>query len=405
MDSLSIPTLRASMKTTMCAIQDAREKGIPIYLNKRKGGFYIGDAMQHLKIDSSILNIILYDCLANDEVHPRNCDVNGCEFIEHFGGIFKAIEAVKSVLGAYAISLIDGGSKYVDELLLNIENIYAHRHIYNNKVFNFMPFCCLCWRAINIDAQYYCHIHLNDKILSQRDERKLIFAAEKVSEEGEIGTLLDAHDERCKFLYSSRQSIFMLTESFAADTSGFIAFSTSMNIKLKDIFSENWRGYAECIMHFVKMNYPLAAAYLKNIRPEDSRDWISFASKIRKRLAPDFVPIECILDQEDENYRDKIESNKWLSFENNYLDFQLLLPVLRRYESYHFINKSQPKKGPQPGTVPKNIELRADVKKIADEQISAFGKIHAKKIAERLGLSEQRISIILHELGLSRIRQ
>ena len=402
MANVYIPTLRASMNMTMCAIQDARGKGIPIYLNKRKGGFYIGDAMQHLKIDPNISNLIFDRGIVKNTKPAKDHEANGRELSEYFGGVFQAIEIVKSLLMRYAITLIEGGFEYLDELLLNLENIYAHTHGYNNKAVNYMPFCCLCWRSIDINAKYYCNLHLNSKALFQRDERKLLLAAEKISEEGDAGeaTLLEAHDERCKFLYSSRQSIFVLAESFAVSASGFIAFSTSNNVKLKDIFSENWHVYAESIMLFVKINYPLAAAYLKNIRPEDSIDWISFANKIRKRLDPDLVPIEQILDKEDENYFHKLESNKWLAFENNYLDFLLLLAVLQRYESYHFIHNSPSKKGPLPGTVPKNIKLREEVRKIANEQISVFGEIHAKKIAEKLGLSPQRISILLRELDL-----
>lgn len=252
--------------------------------------------------------------------------------------------------------------------------------------------CCLCWRAVKPGSTQYCVAHQEDKMLRQRDQRRLYTAIMSRNDEhsAELKRRLASKAGRKRLHFRK----YYWSSFFAEDlTPSQLIKNTRITIPS----GKEWREDAQLFLDYLKDRYIYWNEYIRRVSPRDSKDWTSWLGKIRKRLDPNCPPVFTAKDIESsEEYPVDI----WLCPRGDIEDWALLLRIVQRFESYHALHSTPKKRGPQIGTVPKNNLLREKIKKIANKQIKKIGKIKAVAIADELSISPQRVSILLKELGL-----
>jgi hypothetical protein len=251
--------------------------------------------------------------------------------------------------------------------------------------------CCLCWRAVKPGSTQYCVAHQEDKMLRQRDQRRLYAA---------IISRNDEHSAELKRRLASKAGRKRLpfrkhywSSFFAEDLT---PFQLIKNTKISMPSGEEWREDAQLFLDYLKDKYTYWNEYIRRVSPRDSKDWIGWLGKIRKRLDPNCPPIFTAQDIESIG---EYPVNIWLCPRGDIEDWALLLRIVQRFESYHALHSTPKKRDPKIGTVPKNDLLREKIKKIANKQMKKLGKIKAGTIADELSISPQRVSILLKELG------
>lgn len=251
--------------------------------------------------------------------------------------------------------------------------------------------CCLCWRAVKPGSTQYCVAHQEDKMLRQRDQRRLYAA---------IMSRNDEHSAELKRRLASKAGRKRLhfrkhywSSFFAEDLT---PFQLIKNTKISIPSGKEWREDAQLFLDYLKDRYIYWNEYILRVSPRDSKDWVSWLGKIRKRLDPKCPPVFTAKDIES---TEEYPVNMWLWPRGDIEDWALLLRIVQRFESYHALHSAPKKRGPKIGTVPKNDLLREKIKRIVNKQIKQLGKIKAVAIADELSISPQRVSILLKELG------
>lgn len=369
----------------------AIKDGQSLLLEEKVGEIFVGDAIRRHPIDNAMILHLMQD--------------------------LKILQKCKSKPPKYLLDVVAivGGFK---ELLLEIHRITIYRQTLNNeeyknylmhlsevlqlcktyafkrtaKIIHSTLECCLCWRAVKPGSTQYCVAHQEDKMLRQRDQRRLYAAIMSRNEEhsAELKRRLASKSGRKRLHFRKHY----WSSFFAEDLT---PFQLRKNTKISIPSGKEWREDAQLFLDYLKDRYIYWNEYIRRVSPRDSKDWVSWLGKIRKRLDPKCPPVFTAKDIES---TEEYPVNIWLCPRGDIEDWALLLRIVQRFESYHALHSAPKKRGPQIGTVPKNYLLREKIKKIANRQMKQIGKIKAVAIADELSISPQRISILLKELGL-----
>lgn len=369
----------------------AIKDGQSLLLEEKVGEIFVGDAIRRHPIDNAMILHLMQD--------------------------LKILRRYKSKPPKYLLDVvaIAGGFK---ELLLEIHRITTCPQTRNNREYkNYLMHlseilqlcktysfkrtpksirstldCCLCWRAVKPGSTQYCVAHQEDKMLRQRDQRRLYAA---------VMSRNDEHSAELKRRLASKAGRKRLhfrkhywSSFFAEDLT---PFQLIKNTKISIPSGKEWREDAQLFLDYLKDRYIYWNEYIRRVSPRDSKDWVSWLGKIRIRLDPKCPPVFTAKDIES---TEEYPVNIWLCPRGDIEDWALLLRIVQRFESYHALHSAPKKRGPQIGTVPKNDLLREKIKKIANKQIKQIGKVRAVAIADELSISPQRVSVLLKELGL-----
>lgn len=369
----------------------AIKDGQSLLLEEKVGEIFVGDAIRRHPIDNAMILHLTQD--------------------------LKILRKYKSKPPKYLLDVVAivGGFK---ELLLEIHRITIYRQTLNNeeyknylmhlsevlqlcktyvfkrtaKIIHSTLECCLCWRAVKPGSTHYCIAHQEDKMLRQRDERRLYTAIISRNDDhsAELKRRLASKAGRKKLPFRKHYWSSLFAQNLTP-------FEQSKKTNVSDPSGNHWRADVQIFLSYLKDKYTHWNEYIKKISPHDSKDWVGWLSKVRKRLDPNCPPI---FTENDIRSLRVHPVNYWLCPRGDIEDWALLLRIVQRFESYHALHSTPKKRGPQISTVPKNDLLREKIKKIANKQIKQLGKIKAVAIANELSISPQRVSILLKELGL-----
>lgn len=355
-------------------VDQAKKRNRKIYLRPRAGGVYIGTALQEIPINKSVIKKILcYLPLAKK--HWGTTPETLLELVDSSGGIKKTITRLDNARGQY--SFWSNGSyeaDYLESLSYILRQcIVSCNSDYKSTQKEFRhPFCTLCWRERASSSNYYCSNHSQNRKLRQNDKRKI----QNALRERDSSIILD-NRSRLPNLISHFVNLY------STDPVKLLKYTTKQEIS--DMQHQDWRKLGALILQFVQDTYPYAYEKIKDIKPSDSSDWISWLTKIR-----------WFLDKNDAN-SENIE--QWLQFKNNQHDWLILLTVIQRCNAYYQIQTTKLKQpGPQIGQVPKNEAIRKKILVIAKEQIKERGKTNAAEIGRAVKISRQRVNILLKEI-------
>ena len=361
--------------------EEAQKLNRCLVLRRRAGYIYVGEAIKDMAIEHDNIGAFL----KYFPIHQKYADkkpITLLDLVNFLGGFNKAVLNMPAFMRTFSSTSTASELDYVESLYELIDLCWASagRKSKPKKRRNSTLCCCLCWRATLKKSSMYCKLHHEDKMLRQHDERRLYSAVREMSKEKSDELEMVLH-------YKAAQSNMRFRKYF---WSGMFVNSTSlMEITGKyesSDFDDNWRNHAKLILKSLSAIYPAWCSYIKKICPDDSKTWKSWLNKIRTRLDPEYSA-----DDSDP---------EWLNFEDNQHDWELLLTVVHRFESYHNLHNTSRKRGPQPGSVKKNEALRTAINNIAQDQLKQLGKIRGVDIAQNLGISKQRVSVLLRELGL-----
>ena len=369
----------------------ALKNGQSLLLNEREGELFVGDVIRRHRIDKKMIAHFLRDAKVLRKYKDQS-PKSLLDLVTMLGGFNKALRELRE---ATLFSQASSYENYKDYLIHVSEVLQLCRtHSFNRiaKRLNSTLECSLCWRAIKPGSAQYCIAHQEDKMLRQRDERRLFAAiiARNDEHSAELKRRLASQAGRKNIRFRKHY----WSSFFAEDLTPFRLIK---NTKISTPSARKWRDDVQFFLDYLKEKYTYWNEYIQRVSPQDSKDWISWLGKIRKRLDPDCPPI---FTEADIKSTGKYPVNIWLCPRGDIEDWALLLRVVQRFESYHALHSAPKKRGPQIGTVPKNDLLREKIKKIANKQIKQLGKIKAVAIADELSISPQRVSILLKELGL-----
>jgi hypothetical protein len=364
-----------------------------LLLNKRNGQIFVGEAIKKYPIDKEIVGRFLADADILKKYAGKKPG-NLLDLVCILGGFNKSFMAMQ----ISALPDKNWGNELEKDYMIHLSDvvylciIYSFKKITKRDLHSTIC-CCLCWRAVKSGSLQYCKLHQEDKMLRQRDERRLYA---KIIERNDDHSIDLKRRLKSK---AGRENIrfkkYHWSSLFAADVSVFDFYKYT---KVSAPKPDKWRSDAKNGIDYLKNGFPLCHEVLKSVLPEAYDNWADWFDEIREKLDPECPPV---ITQDDINAEaGVIPVNYWLCYKWDVEDWALLLRIVHRFESYHALHSTPKKRGPKIGTVPKNDSLREKIKKIADKQIKMHGKIKAVAIADELSISAQRVSILLKELGL-----
>lgn len=371
--------------------RQALKNGQCLLLNEKESELFVGDVIRRHRIDKKMIAHFLCDAKVLRKYKgqsPRSL----LDLVTMLGGFNKALRELRE---ATLFSQTWGYENYKDYLAHLSEILQLCRtHSFNRTTNKLNPTleCSLCWRAVKPGSAQYCAVHQEDKMLRQRDERRLFSAIVARNDEhsAELKRRLASQAARRNIRFRKHY----WSSFFAEDLT---PFQIIKNTKISTPLGREWRADVQLFLDYLKKKYTYWNEYIQRVSPQDSKDWVSWLGKVRKRLDPYCPPI---FTEADIKSTGKYPVNIWLCPRGDIEDWALLLRIVQRFESYHVLHSAPKKRGPQIGTVPKNDLLREKIKKIANKQIKKIGKIKAVAIADELSISPQRVSVLLKELGL-----
>lgn len=361
--------------------EEAQKLNRCLVLRRRAGYIYVGEAIKDMNIEYDSIG----DFLKYFPIHQKYAGkkpITLLDLVNVLGGFNKAVLKMLGFMRTFSTISTASELEYVESLYELIDLCWASagRRSKPKKRRNSTLFCCLCWRATIKNSSMYCKLHHEDKMLRQHDERRLYSAVREMSEEKSNELEMALHHKGAQS--NIRFSKYFWTGMFANSTS---LMEITGKYESSD-FDDSWRNHAKLILKILSAIYPAWCSYIKKICPDDSKTWKSWLNKIRTRLDPEYSAND--------------SDPEWLNFEDNQHDWELLLTVVHRFESYHKLHTKSRKRGPRPGSVKKNDALRIAIKNITQDQLNHSGKIKGVDIAKSLSISTQRVSVLLKELGL-----
>ncbi|MBV1932027.1 MAG: hypothetical protein KUG71_09955 [Porticoccaceae bacterium] len=353
--------------------QQARNRNMKIYLRPRQGGIFVGLALQKIPIEQSIIEK-MFHFLPAVKKYSGMVPKTLLDLVNFSGGVRKTIIGLNSAIRLRSTWSWGGDEADHLEVLIYVLNLCITAcSLEDKKTENLEhPFCALCWRERSHASKKYCRHHATDRELRQRDKRKTEQILRRLDDNLIIGNGV-----------GPRNLISLYANKNLTNPVKFLTYAT--NQEINEMWLHDWRSLGLLILKFIQNCYPYAYKAIKNIKPTDSLDWISWLRKIR-----------WFLDQDD---ADKNILGEWLEFHNSIDDRLILLTVIQRFEAYQIIHTTKClKPGPEPGQVPKNEFVREKVFFLANKQQQESGKTNAAAIARDVGLSRQRVAKLLKEI-------
>lgn len=360
-------------------VKEAQKTEDKIHLKKREDKPYIGSALSHISIETSILQKFFSIPVSKNIPQLVRCHLNKkpnnlLDVVRFCGGIEKAIVRVKYVVDS-AGSSIEGYEKdYLKDVLhvLNFSfDVCDVKRV--GRLKNDIPFCCLCWREVSYSSGRYCSEHGANRSLIKRDMKRIKRAILELDPDLSVYMNKKKLSVNLMSLYSSRISTAPTKINSRVDFKYF-----------KYSWPYNWRDLAKEILIFSSFEYKQAFFYLKDIDPINFSNWLDWLLEIRKKL------------DEENSYKDRFR--EWLKFNDEFEDCLVLLLVICRFDSYLVLNESNANKpGPKKGEVRRNESLRKRILDLFHYQQKNYGKVNRAQIAREVGVTRQRVSVIIQQ--------
>ncbi|NOH31248.1 hypothetical protein [Vibrio mediterranei] len=307
------------------------------------------------------------------------------ELIVYMGGIKSSIKVLQSYQKCASLSEPKSYVDAVDDLeyLLVLAKGKTAQHGLRNTP-NPLPFCALCWRRID-GSLHYCRQHHPSR--SSKNHKlakyKLMKAIERHSSVESIISQLKGYKE-----FKARDRL--LSKKLYTWTSSFSPNPNRLIHIWKSIENSPLREQSEAIVEALKSIYPVATAKFRF--PEVGEELDELSDWVLKVLA-DFDESEayCWLTKDD---------NVWL---DNATDIEIMMTfanMVSRLEATLTIDALPvPKNGPDKG-YGANQDLRSKLEQLVAQQKSSGTKINQSAIARELGLSRQRVNVLIKETKL-----
>ncbi|MCE7661643.1 hypothetical protein [Vibrio fluvialis] len=322
--------------------------------------------------------------------------------------VFSSVSRVRSYLDAleYVLSqnpFNNDYSNYVKELHLSysiamtkMKTTWKGKRSYDG---HFQEYCSLCWRLVHkyrrinfgdeAYSNHYCNYHhpnINSGVY-HRDKRKVLNAVRRrnsLEDREKLKIIGDTSTNRS----SSARALYALTGTFSH------AYKVISRSNTREDEGYSFKSVEE-LMEIASTYFPDAYEKLKDIPQESKTSWSHFFCLVINRLEPSGLDMESWQDTNELSEKmpigmDLIPESRWGTLFN----------VLNRYQAFINIQKVPQPRGPEKGAVAKNDGLRNKISELANKQIKHNGRINASVIARELGISPQRASRLIKELGL-----
>lgn len=274
--------------------------------------------------------------------------------------------------------------------------IKKSRRVHRRKSSYFPEYCAFCWRLINKNmilnysesadySAYYCLIHHPKKSdANYHKARTSLISALK-----NISALNDEYISRYLNKDLNPRFFYKATARFSKKHK-----PRDKNNQIAD--ADDWKNSINYILTTTNNNYPYASKAINQIDLNKVNSWKGWFYSVINALDP--------TGQDSSSWDDANEkwnqASDYETVQSPYTGETVLLNILHRYEATCQIKAMPQPRGPKSGQVKKNNKLRLEIKKIAEQQLISKNKINAQEIARKLGLTRQRINVLLKELGL-----
>ncbi len=305
------------------------------------------------------------------------------ELIIYLGGIKSSIEVLQSYQKCASLSEPKSYVDAVDDLeyLLVLAKGKTAQHGLRNTP-NPLPFCALCWRRVEGSLHYCRQHHPSGSSKNHKFAKyKLMKAIERHSSVESIKSQLRGYKEfkaRDRLL---AKKLYTWTSSFSPNPNRLIHIWKSLE-------NSSLRVKSEAIVEAIQSIYPAATAKLRF--PEVGEELDELSDWVLKVLA-DFDESEayCWLTKDD---------NVWLDDATDIEIMMTFANMMSRLEAVLTIDALPvAKNGPAKG-YGANQDLRSKLEQLVTQQMSSGTKINQSAIARELGLSRQRVNVLIKEL-------
>lgn len=285
---------------------------------KRNGNtHFIGDTLNKIELSKEVMRIVL-------KYPPKVKKYNGvipsniAELLQYSGRLDQLIQRLETTLRFWNIN-DDLSKRYVEVLLTFIYQLNQFKSIdkksdnYNNYNSQ-LPICALCYEPVKKSNMNQCYCEFHIKKNNQQRDRNALLKIIRNSETSEQKVLL-SHEEKnipikCTTLYG-----------FLENITPKIWFKINDNI-IENLWNDDWIKYVNYFIKLIEENYPLSFNKINNLNTNDFNSYNSYMKAFEIALC-NRPPVK-----------------NWLHLENNYLDIQLILAMVRRIESYSLLKLS-----------------------------------------------------------------
>ncbi|ELL0584023.1 hypothetical protein Q6U66_000642 [Vibrio vulnificus] len=247
-----------------------------------------------------------------------------------------------------------------------------------------LPFCALCWRRVEGSLNYCLKHHPSQSAGEHKSAKhKLFKAIERHGATENIKSQLRSYQE---FKMRDRllaKKMYMWTSSFSPNPNRLVHIWKSLE-------NSSLRVKSEAIVEAIQSIYPAATAKLRF--PEVGEELDELSDWILKVLA-DFDESEayCWLTKDD---------NVWLDDATDIEIMMTFANMMSRLEAVLTIDALPvAKNGPVKG-YGANQDLRSKLEQLVVQHRYSGKKINQSAIARELGLSRQRINVLIKEMKL-----
>lgn len=374
--------LKLQLETAINDLKNqAESQGCRIAQRRRYGYLYAVDAVRNIVLEPWFTKLLSQHGSVLKKYSSSNA-IHLAEIVESYGGLNKTIKLIEAVLALRGFGLdSQQHTDYVDQVLWGLKDLRSLTPQHQEETMRWnsvLPYCALCFR-LRSRSHYYCEKH--HPIKSTRLYKQQKYAA--------ITALKHLPNENCeayeKYLVKPNKQkklgrqLYDLVSGYAPHPRVFLRHCKDSAI------SGDWITLSKNIVQTCKVTYPASYKKIKQIKPDDFRNWPSWCIAI----------VRCLDSTEPNTWNEKecltlfSELNTWTS----------LVGILHRFECVERINSIETKRGPGVG-YGANLEQHQLIKDLLKQQLVTNSKTNLSEIARTLSLSRQRIHQIIkkHQL-------
>lgn len=379
----------------------ASQKGLNLLKKKchKSSGILVSTAFSQPQLSahySSLISDTIPFCRKYEGLKPQSVE----ELIRYCGGLSAAINNIQY---AYEFELpmrieVDDDLEF---LLFSLESVLlkarsatsqtkkwipfeiaqeqGRLNLFESQYKTRLPMCAVCWKR-TFSSSYYCKEHhsIHNKKAYNSAVRKVLSFTERHSSNSELKDFSNAYRKKNGKQRGLAAMLFSMVNDSVPAVVDVLSYQTD----------EHWESYAESIILYAKNNYPTSFHRLQQT------DNLTQFSSFNSLLGWGFMVIESLDDSEGESSR--WEASEELNhFNNGQLRFAIL-SILARYEATQRIYQPL-KSGPMKG-YGADVDRREVLRKLYREQLEDNGRVNLSQIAREMGLSRQRVSVLVKEL-------
>ncbi|MEY8215078.1 MAG: hypothetical protein RPR97_11450, partial [Colwellia sp.] len=158
----------------------------------------------------------------------------------------------------------------------------------------------------------FCRIHVNKKY--QQRDRNALLKIIRTKETPEKKELLEYEQANISI---KCDSLYKFLNSLSPKALHQINYDLT-----EELWRDDWKKYATYISSLIQKNYPLSFVKIKKVQVDDFNTYNSYMDAFETALC-ERPPIL-----------------NWLQLENNFLDVELILTMVKRVESYCILHKA-----------------------------------------------------------------